>query len=68
MAPATEDEPCVATMGRETVKAQCSRVGECQGRQEGRREWVEEHPHRSRRRPDRGCLEGKPRKGITLDM
>ena len=51
------------------VKDQCSSVGECQSGEAGVGEWVEEHPHRSRRRRNGiGGFQGrKLEKGIIFE-
>jgi hypothetical protein len=48
------------------VKAQCSSIGECQGREAGVGRWVGEHPHRSKRRGDRIVGRGRTRKGDNI--
>ena len=43
------------------VKARCSSVGECRGKEVGVGRWVVEHPHRTRGQEgrDRGFLVGE---------
>jgi hypothetical protein len=48
--------PHWASVGEESLgpmKAECPSVEECEGREEGVGDWVEVHPHRSKRRRDK---------------